>query len=243
MVAQDGGLVVAQGVGDALALLEVEHDAGVVVEERRGPRRTAGVLGDRVEEAPERGPGPAVLAVGVGGGLDVGAGLVHLGVDGEGGTVDGPVALDHLTVVVDPDEVRGPDEAEGQAERVHPERVGELGVAGGEVAGHALVEAEPVEEPEGRGHPLLDVGPLRLHRVEGRQLVRAGRSDHGKASCARAPLRVRPAYVSWSTATASAADSRPDQSRFVRYPTRSSRLIVRSSSHQSPAWWTRPTMP
>ena len=33
VVAEDGGLVVAEGVGDALALLEVEHDAGVVVEE------------------------------------------------------------------------------------------------------------------------------------------------------------------------------------------------------------------
>ena len=31
-----------------------------------------------------------------------------------------------------------------------------------EVAGHALAEAEPVEEPEGGGHPLLDVGSLLL---------------------------------------------------------------------------------
>ena len=34
-------------------------------------------------------------------GVDVGPGLVHLAVDGEGGLVDGPVALDHLAVAVD----------------------------------------------------------------------------------------------------------------------------------------------
>ena len=39
VVAQDHGLAVAERVRDALALFEVEHDARVVVEERRGPRR------------------------------------------------------------------------------------------------------------------------------------------------------------------------------------------------------------
>ena len=85
VVAQDGRLVVAEGVGDALALLDVDHDAGVVVEEAVVLEEGAGVLGDRVEQATERRPGPPALAVGVGGGLHVGPGGVHLRVDGEGG--------------------------------------------------------------------------------------------------------------------------------------------------------------
>ena len=51
VVAQDGRLVVAEGVGDALALLDVEHDAGVVVEQAVVLEEDAGVLGERVEQA------------------------------------------------------------------------------------------------------------------------------------------------------------------------------------------------
>ena len=51
-------------------------------------------------------------------------------------------ALDDLALVVHEDEVGGPDVAEVHAERVHPEVVGQLGVAGRDVAGDALVEAD-----------------------------------------------------------------------------------------------------
>ena len=53
------------------------------------------------------------------------------------------------------------DQLEVHAERVDPEVVGPLGVAGGDVAGHALVEAEPPEDPERRGEALLAVQALR----------------------------------------------------------------------------------
>ena len=98
----------------------------------------------------------------MGGGDDVGAGRVHLRVDGEGGRVDRPVALDDLAVVVDADQVVDRDVLEVHAERVDPEVVGVLGVAGGDVAGDALVEPEPAEDAEGRGEALLQVQALLL---------------------------------------------------------------------------------
>ena len=166
VVAQDDRLALAEGVGDALALLDVEDDAGVVVEERVVLVERARVLRDGVEQAPERRPGLAVDRVGVGGGDDVGPGGVHLGVDGEGGRVDRVVALDHLALVVHEDEVGHPDVAEVHAERVDPEVVGELGVPGGDVAGHALVEPEAGEEPERGRQALLAVQALVLDRCE-----------------------------------------------------------------------------
>ncbi len=110
----------------------------------------------------------------MGGGDDVGPGLVDLGVDGERGLVDRPVALDHGAVVVDEDEVGDPDQVEAEAERVDPEQLGVLGVAGGDVAGDALVEAEAPEEAERGSEALLAVEPLVLDRVELGQRVRGG---------------------------------------------------------------------
>ena len=46
-------LLLAEGVGDALALLDVVHDAGVVVEQGVVLEEDAGVLGDGVEQAAE----------------------------------------------------------------------------------------------------------------------------------------------------------------------------------------------
>ena len=102
VVAQDRGLVVAEGVGDALALLGiVDHDAGVVVEQDVVLEEDARVLGERIERAAEGRERLAVHGVGVGGGDDVGSGGVDLRVDGERRLVDRPVALDDLALVVD----------------------------------------------------------------------------------------------------------------------------------------------
>ena len=70
------------------------------------------------------------------------------------------VALDDLAPVVHEDEVGHPDVAEVHAERVDPEVVEVLGVAGGDVAGDALVEPEAGEEPERGGQALLAVQAL-----------------------------------------------------------------------------------
>ena len=103
VVAEDGGLVGAEGLGDALALADVEHDARVVVEQGVVLVEGARVLRQGIEEPPEVENALPWTRVAVGGGDDVGAGLVDGGVDGERGPVDGPVALDDLALVVDED--------------------------------------------------------------------------------------------------------------------------------------------
>ena len=60
VVAQDGGLVVGEGVGDALALLDVEDDAREVVEHGVVAVEGAHVLGDGVERAAQRRERPPV---------------------------------------------------------------------------------------------------------------------------------------------------------------------------------------
>ena len=157
MVAQDCGLVAGESVGDALALFGIEHHTGVVVEQGVVLVEGAGVLGDRVECATQRRPRLAVHRVGVRGADDVGAGRVHLGVNGERGLVHRQIAFDDGAVVTHQQQVADPNVAEVHAERVHPEVVGEFRVACGDVPGHALVEAELAEQPERRGEVLLAV--------------------------------------------------------------------------------------
>ena len=109
----------------------------------------------------------------MGGGVDVGPRLVDLAVDGERRRVHRPVALDDVALAVDEDEIGRPDLAEAHAERVDPEPIGVLGIAAGQVAGDALVEPEAVEQPERRGHALLQVHALLVGRLELGELVGA----------------------------------------------------------------------
>ena len=78
MVREDDRLVVAERVGEALAFLEVEHDPGVVVEERVVAVEGARVLGERIEQPAQRRPGLAVDRVRVRGRHDVGPGRMDL---------------------------------------------------------------------------------------------------------------------------------------------------------------------
>ena len=103
----------------------------------------------------------------MGGRHHVGAGGVDLRVDGEGGGVDRPVAVDDLAAVVDQDEVLDPDELEAHPEWIDPEVVGALGIPDGDVTGQPLVEAELSEQPEGGGEALLAMPALVLDVVEG----------------------------------------------------------------------------
>ena len=61
------------------------------------------------------------------------------------------------------------------AERVDPEVVGELGIADGDVPGHAFAEAEPAEDAQRAGELLLAVQALVLHGRERRRAVQADR--------------------------------------------------------------------
>src|SRR5947207_1034756 len=110
VVAEDDGLAPPQGMGDALGLVEVEDDAGVIVEQGMVLIERAGILGDRVEQAAGGRPRLAVERVSVGGGHYVGTSGVHLGVDGKGGSVDGIVAVNDLAAPVDQAQIRDPDQ-------------------------------------------------------------------------------------------------------------------------------------
>ena len=105
----------------------------------------------------------------MGRGHDVGPGGMDLRVDDERRRVHRAPAFDDLALVVDEEEVGHPDVPEVHGEGVDPEVVGELGVAGGDVSGHAFVEAEPGEQTEGGGQALLAMQALVLDRVEGRR--------------------------------------------------------------------------
>ena len=109
------------------------------------------------------------------GGDHVGPRRVHLRVDRERGAVHHRVALDDLAGVVDADQVGDADVLEVHPERVDPEVVEVLGVAHGDVAGDALVEAELAEQPERRREPLLAVQALLLDRVELREEAQVGK--------------------------------------------------------------------
>jgi hypothetical protein len=113
------------------------------------------VLGDRLERDAEAGEGLAVQGVGVCGRDHVGPGPVHLGVDTECGVVDRALALKEFAVMVDEDQVGDADLAERHPEGVDPEGRGVLRIAGRDVSGHALGEAEAGEQAEGGREFLL----------------------------------------------------------------------------------------
>src|SRR5258708_38656104 len=85
----------------------------------------------------------------------VGPGEVHLRVDAEGSTVHWLVALDHVALVIDQDQVRDLDLAEVHSERIDPEPVMMLGVARREVAVDTLGAPQSPEATKRPGGLLL----------------------------------------------------------------------------------------
>src|SRR5581483_4236998 len=210
VVRQDAGLVATERMRDALALFGVEHHARVVVEDRVVAVEHARVLRQRVERPPERGPRLAVHGVRVRGRHHIGPGGVDRAVDHERSGVDRPVALDHLTLVVDEDEVLHADLLEVHPERVHPEVVEALRVTGGDVPRDAFVEAEVTEQPERGGQPLLAVATLVFDAVERRERVRRAVRGHGDPPDSGRRHESR-THVGPSTADGSAMTSVPGE--------------------------------
>src|SRR3954471_23915197 len=208
VVAKDDRLVVAEGVRDALALLDVGDDAGVVVEERVVVVERRDVLRDRLERLAERRQRAPIGRMRVRSTDDVGTRGVHLRVDRERPLVDVVAALDDVTAVVDPDQVGRPDVRERHAEGVDPERVRLDRVTCGDVARDAFLEAELREQTETGRQPLLAMLPLLLRRGElrhrgkplldhaGRVRRRPPRSssrvDHGKELATRRRVTTQP---------------------------------------------------
>src|SRR5260370_33794346 len=94
------------------------------------------------------------------GGNHVRACGVNARVDGEGGEIDFRAAFDDVSGVIHQNQVRGANLAEVHAERVHPEMIETLRIAGSDVAGDAFVKAESGEEAKRGGEPLLAVSAL-----------------------------------------------------------------------------------
>ena len=104
--------------------------------------------------------------MGVCGGHDVGPCLVEFAVDRKRRSVDGSVADDDITIVVDADEVAHGHQLEVVAERVDPEAVGELGVANSDVACHTLCEMEATHGAQPTGEALLAALTLGFHVLD-----------------------------------------------------------------------------
>ena len=175
-------LCVAEGVGDPLALLDVEHDAGVVVEQRVVVVEGADVLGERVERAAERSTTTCRTSSGRGrrpprraGRRGPGSGWrTRRWLTGRSPSTTSPWWLTRMRS-------RHPDLAEVHAERVDPEVVGPLRVAGGDVPGDALVEPE-VGRRGGRRRPAAACGAAARP-----QRSRSGGAWGGSASSSRRP--------------------------------------------------------
>ncbi len=203
--------------------------AGVVVEDGVVLVEGAHVLGDRVEGAPERTtttcrrrsgrgrrPRRRVAPRGPGEWMAKAAALT-----GRSPSTTSPWWLTRIR-----SETR--DVAEVHAERIHPEVVEPLGVPGGDVAGHPLVEPELREQAERGGQALLAVEALVggiVERHPGRQLHGFG---HGvllvlAGSCRRPRSRRCRSYARTRSGTPVAGPSASTTPAWS-----SGRLMVRS---------------
>jgi hypothetical protein len=95
---------------------------------------------------------------------------MDLGVDGKGSGVDRPIAVDHLTTVIDQNQILGADHLEVHAKWVDPKMVKVLGIASRDVTSQTLIKSEMPEQSEGGGQPLLAVPPFVLDGGEGGEL-------------------------------------------------------------------------
>ena len=91
---------------------------------------------------------------------DVRAVVVHARVDRERGAVHLGFAVHDVALRVDQDQIRSADVSEVEPERIDPEALGLFGVARGDVARDAFIEAVAREQAERRGELLFAVEPL-----------------------------------------------------------------------------------
>ena len=120
----------------------------------------ASILGERIEQSAKRGPRLSVEGVRVRSSYHVRAGGVNAGVNGKRGEIDLRVAFHNLAGMIHENQVGDTNSTEVQAERVHPETIGPLGIARGDVAGDAFVEAELGKEAKGSGEAFLAMTAL-----------------------------------------------------------------------------------
>jgi len=170
VVLVDGGLALQEVVGEGMAGRLLQHhlaaiglDQAVVVVEG------AAVLRDRIEPLAQAGEGLAVGRMGMGRGDHLGTTGVDGGMQHEGGPIDRPIADHHLTGVIHEQQVAHPHPVERQGKRIHPEVIGILRIAGGDVPGHPFPEPQLPEDPQRPGQPLLAMQPFLGGTAEARR--------------------------------------------------------------------------
>jgi len=160
VIAEDGGLLGAEGAGDAVAFGSFLDDAGEILENDVILVKCASVLGERIEQAAEGGPRFTVERVSVGGRNDIGARGVDARVDGEGCEIDFRAAFDDIASVIHENRIGSADLAEVHAKGIHPKMIEPLGIARGDVPGDAFIEAEAREEAKRGGEALFAMATL-----------------------------------------------------------------------------------
>src|SRR5215472_10359708 len=84
----------------------------------------------------------------------------------ESGNIYGTVAFDDCAFRIHEDQIGSANLRKMHAKRIHPEMVGALRIARGDVPGHAFVETELGKQAEGGGQALLAVAALLLWGCE-----------------------------------------------------------------------------
>jgi hypothetical protein len=190
VIAEDGGFLRAEGAGDAVAFGSFLNDTGEILENDVILVKCASILGKRIEQAAERGPRFTVERVGVSGGDDVLAGGVDARVDGESGEIDFRAAFDDIASVIYENEIGSANLAEVHAKGIDPEMIEPLGIAGGDVAGDAFIEAEAREEAKRGGEALFAMAALFGGRCkDGRARNAVDEGTVGRRSAGRGWLR------------------------------------------------------
>lgn len=153
MILQQRRLLPPQTSRNILPLLLRQHNPIETLIQHMIVVESARILRQTLQPPPQSAESPAVDTVAVRRAHDVRPRFVDRRVDHVRGGVEQAVlaAADDFSGVVDEDQVGFGDEAEGSAERVHPEAVGLHGVAEGDVAGYTFVEAVLAEDSEGGG--------------------------------------------------------------------------------------------
>src|SRR5215469_17994412 len=105
----------------------------------------------------------------------------------ESGNIYGTVAFDDCAFRIHEDQIGSANLRKMHAKRIHPEMVGALRIARGDVPGHAFVETELGKQAEGGGEALLAVAAFLLWRCEFRNYGNlkdvCRRGTHKNTSC------------------------------------------------------------
>nr|DAT30606.1 MAG TPA: hypothetical protein [Caudoviricetes sp.] len=177
-----------KGLADDVAIL-LQRPAGgaqgVAREDHLVPQKRAGLGGDRVEQAAQRRPDPAMKTVEMSDAHHLRARLLQVVVQLQGAGVQQSLALHHLALAIDPQQVGDRDLRERHAQRVDPVMLRVHRVTGGEVARYTHFETQAPEQTIGRGEALFAVQAFLQgivvpgHGAQGQAVVVVGQGVDG----------------------------------------------------------------